>query len=143
MTGTARCAKLIRKELKDAFPNTKFTVRSSTFSMGDSVDIGYTLEDEHSPSPEAVEKVCRKYQAGYFNGMEDIYEYRETGTEESAKYVFVQADWTPIKEKFTQAFLNYWDIPEFTDQAVSQKLNCWADQGLIKYIKEHVFPKLA
>ncbi len=35
-------AKLIRAELKDQFPDTKFSVRSSRYSMGSNVRVGWT-----------------------------------------------------------------------------------------------------
>lgn len=82
----ALAAKNIRKELKAAFPHVKFSVRSSSFSMGDSVHISWT----DGPCTRDVEKITRKYQEGSFNGMEDIYEYDTTDfhrTHGGSKYV--------------------------------------------------------
>jgi hypothetical protein len=70
----ARVAKNIRRELRDAFPGVKFSVRSDSFSGGDSVDIRWSL----GPSSGAVEKITAKYQQGSFNGMIDLYEYDDS-----------------------------------------------------------------
>lgn len=66
----AHGAKNIRHELKRAFPGIKFSVRSETFSGGDSIDISWDL----GPTSKEVEAITGKYQEGHFNGMEDIYE---------------------------------------------------------------------
>ena len=68
-SGAAQCAAAIREELK-MFKGVKFTVRAETFSMGDSVHIGWT----DGPTARQVEEITGKYQYGHFNGMEDIYE---------------------------------------------------------------------
>lgn len=60
----------IRAELKRAFPGIKFSVRSDSFSGGDSIDISWEL----GPTSAEVEAITAKYQEGHFNGMEDIYE---------------------------------------------------------------------
>lgn len=61
----------IRRELKAAFQNVKFEVRSDSFSGGNSIDIYWT----DGPTTEQVQKITSKYEEGSFNGMEDIYEY--------------------------------------------------------------------
>ena len=67
----AQAAKLIRKELKQAFPGIKFTVTSKGYSGGDSVSIGW----DNGPTYDAVCKVVRKYEYGSFDGMTDSYNY--------------------------------------------------------------------
>lgn len=67
----AHGSKNLKKELAAAFPGVKFSVRSSTFSGGDSIDVSWTL----GPTQKEVEAITGKYQEGHFNGMEDIYEF--------------------------------------------------------------------
>jgi len=80
LSSAALAAKAIRKELKEKFPGVKFSVRSSNFSMGNSVDIAYNTVlhgfdgDGKAPANE-VWKVANKYQYGHFDGMTDSYEY--------------------------------------------------------------------
>ena len=71
LSSQAQAAQEIRKELKQAFPGIKFRVRSSGFTMGDSVDVDWT----DGPTRDQVNDLIGHYQYGHFNGMEDIYEY--------------------------------------------------------------------
>jgi hypothetical protein len=64
----AETAKLIRTALKKAFPGVKFTVRSSVYSMGASIRVGWT----DGPSTKAVESVTNAYAGGGFDGMIDM-----------------------------------------------------------------------
>ncbi len=64
----AETAKLVRKILKTAFPGTKFSVRSDTYSGGASVDIRWT----DGPNREAVESVVKHYEGATFDGMQDL-----------------------------------------------------------------------
>lgn len=87
LSSQAAAAALIRKELKAAFPYTTFKVTSSSFSMGDSVDISWT----DGPTSAQVEKITRKYQYGDFDGMIDLYEYTNTRDDiPQSKYVQCQ-----------------------------------------------------
>lgn len=51
-------AQEIRRELKKAFPNTKFSVRSSNYSGGGSVTVSWT----DFPTVERVQEITKKYQ---------------------------------------------------------------------------------
>lgn len=66
----AGAAAAIKVELKAAFPGIKFSVTSDSFSMGDSVHIGWT----DGPTSNEVENISKKYQYGHFDGMTDMYE---------------------------------------------------------------------
>jgi hypothetical protein len=65
---TADCAKLIRKALKREFPTAKFSVRSSRYAGGSSVDVSWT----DGPTSEAVNKVAGIYGGADFDGMVDL-----------------------------------------------------------------------
>ncbi len=69
--GYALAAHNIRQELKRAFPGVKFSVRSSSFSMGNSVDVRWT----DGPLTQAVKEITSKYEQGSFDGMDDSYTY--------------------------------------------------------------------
>ncbi len=64
-------AKNLRAELKRAFPAVKFSVRSESYSGGDSIHVGWT----DGPLLEDVDKISGKYQEGSFDGMTDCYNY--------------------------------------------------------------------
>jgi len=82
-------AKAIRKELKAAFPGVKFSARSSSFSMGDSVDVRWV----DGPRTTEVDSIIGKYQYGSFDGMIDLYtsDNRIEGLPQS-KYVMSSRD---------------------------------------------------
>ena len=87
LTEAAKAAKAIKAELKKAFPSIKFSVRSSNFSMGNSVDIGWT----NGPPDKAVEEITDKYEYGHFDGMIDLYKYSNVREDiPQAKYVFAR-----------------------------------------------------
>lgn len=83
----ARAAKNIKKELSLAFPGVKFSVKSESYSGGDSVDVRW----ENGPRYKDVEAVINKYQYGNFNGMDDIYEYDHSAMAEAVGIVLGQA----------------------------------------------------
>lgn len=79
-------AKNIRIELKAAFPGVKFSVKSSRFSMGNSISVNWI----DGPTGDQVSAIIGRYAAGSFNGMEDIYEYSRDAWKDAfgdAKYV--------------------------------------------------------
>lgn len=87
MTNTRKTpASYIKEALKQAFPWVKFSCKYKSFAWGDDVNVSWTWW----PSQREVEKIADQFQMWDFNGMEDIYEYRETGKpyEQLAKYVF-------------------------------------------------------
>lgn len=66
----AEAAKAIKKELRRKFPGVKFSVRSRTFSGGDSIDIDWVC----GPTEAEVAPHTAKYQEGSFDGMRDQYD---------------------------------------------------------------------
>jgi Large polyvalent protein associated domain 29 len=64
----AETAKLVRAALRKAFPGARFTVRSSTFSGGASIGIGWT----DGPQRAAVDKVAQPYRGAGFDGTTDL-----------------------------------------------------------------------
>ena len=76
-------AKTIRKELKEGFPGTKFSVRSSKFAGGDAIDISWEL----GPTTKMVDEVVSKYKDGHFDSMVDEYKRAKDGRPGGAKYV--------------------------------------------------------
>lgn len=60
----AETAKLVRQALKEAFPGVKFSVRSSTYSMGASMRVEWL----DGPNEAQVEAVTGTFQGAYFDG---------------------------------------------------------------------------
>jgi len=83
LTGAAACSAAIKAELKNLFPHIRFSVTSSTFSMGDSVDVSWI----DAVSAKEIETIISKYQRGYFDGMQDMYIYSNDSNLPQSKYV--------------------------------------------------------
>ncbi len=81
-------AKLIRKDLKTAFPGVKFSVRSSSYSMGSSIDV-FWLD---GPSQHAVENTIQEYSRVDRDQFGNI-------LRGGNRYVFAKRDYTPESKK--------------------------------------------
>ncbi len=82
-------SKNMRIQLAEAFPGIKFSVKSSRYSGGDSINVSWI----DGPCAKQVDEIIKLYSAGSFDGMEDIYNYsRDAWTDAfgDAKYVFSQ-----------------------------------------------------
>ena len=67
----AETAKLLRQALKAAFPGVKFSVRSSVYAGGASIDVSWT----DGPTEPDVEHITRLYTGATFDGMVDMKSY--------------------------------------------------------------------
>lgn len=81
----------MRKELRAAFPNVKFSVRYKSFSGGDEIQVSYT----DGPKADAVEAIAKRYAYDSSNSdpMTDYFDYRPTKFTQKyggAKYVSVR-----------------------------------------------------
>jgi len=91
LTEAAKAAQAIRSELKKAFPEIKFRIRSSNYAGGDSVRIVWS----NGPTSDSVEEITKKYQYGHFDGMVDMYEYSNSREDiPQARFVFASREIT-------------------------------------------------
>jgi len=87
LSSQAAAAAAIKAELKALFPETKFSVTSESFSMGDAVRVHWM----DGPSGRLVDLVVNKYEYGHFDGMTDMYEYSNRRDDiPQVKYVSTQ-----------------------------------------------------
>ena len=70
----AETAKLVRVALKKEFPGVKFSVKSSTYSGGASISIGWLL----GPTTKEVDAVAGGFEGASFDGMNDLKSYQES-----------------------------------------------------------------
>lgn len=70
----ADVAKLVRKALKSNFPGIKFSVRTSKYAGGASINVKWT----DGPRQSDVEAVTRLYTGATFDGMRDLKEYHSS-----------------------------------------------------------------
>ena len=86
-------AKNIRIELKAAFPSIKFSVKTSRFSMGDSIGVSWT----DGPNTDQVNSIVNRYKAGSFDGMTDCYNYESCAWTDAfgdSKYISTYRDYS-------------------------------------------------
>lgn len=86
-------AKNIRIELKAAFPGVKFSVKTSRYSMGNSIDINWT----DGPTNDQVSAITCRYEAGSFDGMTDCYNYEHSAWTDAfgeGKYVHTRREYS-------------------------------------------------
>lgn len=131
LTEAAQAAKEIRKELKAI--NVKASVKSQTFSMGNSVDVYVT--DLSPEIEEQVQSICKKYQYGHFDGMTDSYEISNLNSNlvAQAKYVFVE---NKPSEEMIENILNWLDSKDThkqfsTDEQIKKFYN---DYSMSRYL---------
>lgn len=95
----AETAKLIRAALKESFPGVKFSVRSSVYSGGASININYV----DGPTYEQVKAVAGMFEGSYFDGMTD-YKGSNYGALDG-KEVRFGADFVFVNRSFSVAVL--------------------------------------
>lgn len=121
---TRKTTSLLKKYLQEKF-GVKFSVRTEKYSGGSSMNVSYT----GGPSKDKVEAIVNRLQYGNFNGMEDIYEYKDDSQTgliidgyklETFKYNFVRRE-MPDSISFQMAkaveSIAKFPFPELTDMA--------------------------
>lgn len=110
LSSQAAAAKMIRAELKAAFPTVTFKVTSKSFSMGDSVHIDWT----NGPTAADVDAIVGKYEYGHFDGMDDSYHYSNRRDDiPQSKYVSTDRHYTDEARRAALAYVNRrwgWDL---------------------------------
>ena len=64
----AQTAKLLRQALKEAFPTTKFSVRSASYTGGASIDVHWT----DGPTATQIRAICDRFEGADFDEMQDL-----------------------------------------------------------------------
>ncbi len=139
LTEVAKCAKEIRKILKEEYPEIKFSVRSENYSMGCSVNVSYKAT-EGMPNPKEIQKKLSKFEYGHFDGMTDYYDIDNSRDDiPQTKYLFVNLDeLNPFLQNYKEDFLKYYGLKEFDDKEIMAKLNVWKEQALYRYVWKKV-----
>lgn len=105
-------AKLVRAALKESFPSIKFSVRSSVYSGGASINISYI----NGPTYDAVKNVVSMFEGSYFDGMTDYKGYNFSSlngvdTRFGADFIFVRRELTvEVMQPAVQAACEYYGL---------------------------------
>jgi hypothetical protein len=126
----AAAAQAIRTALKST--GLRCRVTSHCFFMGDAVDV--TIFDARPELMALVQKLCRRYQEGHFDGMTDCYEYSNTNSDlPQVKFVHVindvsDATLQEVYDYLRQHFAGGDELPPlYADGAQLQFADTWAD----------------
>lgn len=95
----AETAKLVRAALKESFPGVKFSVRSSVYSGGASINVNYV----DGPTYDQVKAVVSVFEGSYFDGMTD-YKGSNYSSIDGQEVCF-GADFIFVNRKFTAPVL--------------------------------------
>lgn len=137
---TAEVAKLIRKELKQAFPVQRFSVKSSRYAGGSSIDVSWT----DGPTTKLVEERIGHFHGSTFDGMIDLKSYHDT--EHDGRMVHFGNDFLFCHRGYSPAFFARvareasgrlgWPIPESEGEACKvQILGDWGN-SLVRQFAE-------
>ncbi len=81
---TAEVAKIVRQELKTAYPAIKFSVRSKVYTGGSSIRVSW----EDGPTQADVRRITDQFQGADFDGMQDLKTYRGGATYNGERVTF-------------------------------------------------------
>jgi len=120
-------ARMIRTALREAFPGVRFSVRSSSYSGGASININYT----DGPTNAQVRAITGNFEGSYFDGMTDYkgFNYSSVNGEEvrfGADFIFVNRDYseTFLTTNLQAACAYYgYEVPEI----IVTPRTCWAN----------------
>lgn len=137
-------AKLIRQELKNNFKGIKFSVRSSSYAGGASINVSWI----DGPCEPAVSRIVKRFEGASFDGMTDSTTYR-TG-EWSGEEVHFGSDYVMTRRKFSRAFVEAiiaqyckrFGLSSDTIKVVGKDDDAWANTNKLDYSQEHWFSDL-
>jgi len=140
----AETAKMVRAALKESFPGVKFSVKSSVYSGGASINIRYT----DGPTYDQVKLVAGMFEGAYFDGMTD-YKGSNYGSLDGEEVRF-GADFIFINREFSAEFLTTqvaaacvyfgYAMPEVTDGVygayIADRLDYEANRRIMGQVSE-------
>lgn len=83
---TTEVSKMVRNDLKAAFPDVKFSVKSHRYAGGSSIDVSWI----DGPTQKMVNEIVGHYHGADFDGMQDIKVYN--GTEYGNDFICIQRE---------------------------------------------------
>lgn len=116
--------------LAHAVENVK-SIRYRSFAGGNAVDV--ETVNLFKSDREKLEALLWDYQAGHFDGMQDMYEYKSGPAvkERTAKYVHLRNEFTEETKAQIKAILEH-DFGVTDDQTSMTKLGVWYDQAIYR-----------
>jgi hypothetical protein len=139
-TEAARAAAMIRSLLKQKYPDVKFSVTSDNYTGGNSIRIRYT----DAMPREEIENLTAEFQAGNFDGMQDLYEYNNTRDDiPQTKYLFVTRYMSAeAKEEIIHKIkTTYADCENFNEEEYQEHWRCWGSNLIYRIFMKKDYTK--
>jgi len=115
----AEVANIVRGLLKEHFPATKFSVKTSRYSGGSSITVGWM----NGPTKNAVEAIAGDFHGASFDGMIDLKDYHES--EYNGEQVRFGNDYISFERHFSD---------EHIEAAINWYLSSYSDPSPVKFI---------
>ena len=121
---TVDVAKIARKSLKQRWPHTKFSVRSSRYAGGSSIDVSWL----DGPTTKAVEAAVGHLEGSDFDGTTDL--KSRTGAPYGNDYIFCQRDYSDATmEKMASQLKAKHGIPQSVGLYEERNSDVWERTG--------------
>lgn len=140
--GPTLAAANIRAELKREFPSVKFSVTSSKYSGGNSVDVRW----KDGPTTKQVDAIANKYQAGWFDGMTDCYNYTPSAWTDvfgEARFISTNRAYSfdTMREAVREVcFDRGWELMKVQQGSTDAYLDCCANENS-RAVYEYLDPR--
>lgn len=137
-------AKLIRQALKENFSGIKFSVRSSSYAGGASIDVSWT----DGPCVVSVDAVVKMFEGASFDGMTDSTTYH-TGDLNGEKVHF-GSDYVMTHRKYSRVFVEaivaqfckHFGLASDTIKVAGNDTDAWTNTNNLDYSQERWFSDL-
>lgn len=134
----ALAAAAIKKELKQHFPNIKFSVTCQNYSMGDNVRVEYN----DGVKRQKIEDIIGKYQYGHFDSMTDSYEYTNNRNDiPQTKYLHITRNCSDeTRAKIIEVIkATYYGCENFNEDLWYDEFKCYGNTLIYRKFQEMEF----
>lgn len=128
LSSHARAAANMRTELAKTFPGITFTVKSKSYSGGDSIDVRWQM----GPTEAEVKEVTGKYEDGHFDGMVDMHIHDSSALHKAVtrvlgdiKFCFEDRDYgIGTYQAVGSAIFRHYGLPDDTSGSTWHDIDC-------------------
>lgn len=128
LSSHARAAANMRTELAKTFPGIAFSVKSKSYSGGDSIDVRWSM----GPTEKEVKEITGKYEDGHFDGMIDMHIHDSSALHKAVtrvlgdiKFCFEDRDYgIGTYQAVGAAIFRHYQLPDDTSGSTWHDIDC-------------------